>query len=110
MIDLRAYAKGKPCLIRVPGWCNREKDTTVFCHYRLVGYSGMSLKMADIFGAFGCSDCHDIVDRRRIVPEIPRSLCQLYLAEGVMRTQAYLAERGILLIADSLSEALVSRE
>lgn len=106
MIDIRAYARGKPCLIRVPGYCNREKETTVYCHYRLVGYSGMGLKMADLFGAFGCSDCHDIVDRRRIVTEIPRSLAQLYHLEGVIRTQAYLAERGILLFADSLTEAL----
>ena len=105
MIDLRKYAKGKPCLIRIPGWCNREPETTVLCHYRLVGYSGMGLKNFDMLGAFGCSDCHDVVDGRR-GQEFSRSQRLLYLAEGVMRTQAYLIEHGIIVIADApVSEA-----
>jgi hypothetical protein len=106
VIDLRAYAKGKPCMIRVPGWCNNEPETTVLCHYRLAGYSGIGLKNDDIMAAFGCSSCHDMVDGRQV--GLSRSQRQLFLCEGVMRTQAYLLERGIILIADSLPEALVS--
>lgn len=109
MIDLRAYAKGKPCQIRVPGWCNNEPETTVGCHYRLAGYSGMSFKIDDLFLAFGCSHCHDVVDGRHgSWIEFPRSARQLLLLEGVLRTQAYLAERGIILIADSLTEAPIT--
>lgn len=104
MIDLRKYAKGKPCMIRIPGWCNREPETTVLCHYRLVGYSGMGLKNYDIMAAFGCSSCHAIVDGQQ-QGGLSRSQREILLCEGVMRTQAYLIERGIILIADSLPEA-----
>lgn len=104
MIDLRKYAKGKPCLVRVPGWCNNEPETTVLAHYRLIGYSGMSLKNEDLMGAFCCSTCHDLVDGRQ-AGGLSRSQRQLLLCEGVMRTQAYLIERGLITIADSLPEA-----
>lgn len=99
MIDLRQYAKGKPCLVRVPGWCNNEPETIVLAHYRMAGYSGMGLKNEDLLAAFACSDCHDLCDGRR--PGLSRSQRQLFLAEGVMRTQAYLLERGIITIAET---------
>lgn len=107
MIDLRKYAKGKPCMIRVPGWCNHEPETTVLCHYRLAGYSGIGLKNEDIMAAFGCSSCHAIVDGQQ-QGGLSRTQRQFLLCEGVMRTQAYLLERGIITIADSLTEAEVS--
>lgn len=103
-MNLRDYAKGKPCMIRIPGWCNHEPETTVLCHYRTVGISGMGVKSPDLLAAFGCSDCHDVVDGRR-GQEFSRSQRQLYLLEGVIRTQAYLIERGLLHFS---SEAEVS--
>lgn len=107
MTDLRAFAKGKPCMVRVPGWCNHEPETTVLAHYRLVGYSGIGMKNHDIMAAFACSTCHALVDGQQ-KSELSRSQRQLFLCEGVMRTQAYLLERGIITIADSLSEAEVT--
>lgn len=62
MTDLRAYAAGKPCMIRAPG-CNSDPETTVLAHYRLIGISGMGLKSPDILGAWACSRCHSFVDQ-----------------------------------------------
>jgi hypothetical protein len=103
-MNLRDYARGKPCMIRVPGWCNNEPETTVLCHYRIAGYSGMGLKNHDVLAAFGCSTCHELVDGQR-QGGLSRSQRQVLLCEGVMRTQAYLLERGILQVHDPLPEA-----
>lgn len=98
-MNLRKLAKDKPCMIRVPGICNRTPETTVLAHLRMIGLSGAGLKAADWFAAWACSDCHDYVDNRRYraLPEERR----LALLEGVIRTQHELVERGYL-----LSEAL----
>lgn len=55
---LRESARGQECLIRSPQ-CNGDPDTTVLCH---LGGGGMGTKHSDLHGAFGCSDCHTLVD------------------------------------------------
>lgn len=57
---LRDSAKGQDCLIRSPV-CNFNPETTVLCH---MNGGGTGTKKSDIFGAFGCSDCHDLCDSR----------------------------------------------
>lgn len=100
MIDLRKFAKGQPCMVRTPLWCNHNPETTVLAHYRMAGYSGMGLKCPDILAAFACSDCHDLIDGRRgSWEEFSRSLRLLLHLEGVMRTQAYLIEQGVLILS-----------
>lgn len=89
MSAITDYARGRPCLIRVPGFCTFLDEQTVACHVPLAGYHGTGLKMADLFIAFGCSVCHDIVDRRQhknLDSEYVRGL-QL---EGMIRTQHYI--------------------
>lgn len=93
MTDLTKLAKGRECTIRIVGICNHNDETTVLAHYRLIGISGMSLKAADLLGAWACSDCHDAVDRRRY-KHLDRDYVQLCHLEGVMRTQAALVSAG----------------
>lgn len=93
--NLRKVAQGRDCLIRVPGYCNGNPETTVLAHARLIGISGMSLKVPDALGAHGCSDCHDVVDGRRKTEFTPEQR-RLMLLEGVLRTQAVLIELGLL--------------
>ena len=82
----RQAAKGQPCLIRLPG-CLHDATTTVLCHYPLPGVSGMGLKSPDILGAFGCANCHAVVDGRMARPAgYTRNDVRLAHAEGVMRT------------------------
>jgi len=95
MTDLRKYARGMQCFIRVPGHCSFNPETTVWCHARVIGISGFGLKAPDVLGAFGCSDCHDIVDGRRNTT-FTRDECRLMLLEGVARSQAWLVAEGIL--------------
>jgi hypothetical protein len=89
-MNLRDYAQGMFCTIRVPGICNGNPETTVLCHVRMIGISGMGMKSPDLLGAWGCSACHDYVDGKGGDPYLRR----LMLLEGVMRTQAHLIEQG----------------
>lgn len=90
-MNLRKLAKGQPCMIRVPGVCNRNPETTVLAHYRLGGTCGTGMKPPDMLGAWACSACHDAVDGR---VRSTWSRCELRLmhAEGVFRTWAALEE------------------
>lgn len=63
MSKLRKSAKGRECQIRIPGVCNHNNETVVLCH---LGGAGMGTKNDDMFGAFGCSACHDVVDGRMV--------------------------------------------
>jgi hypothetical protein len=88
-MNLRKLAQGKPCMIRMPDVCNGNPETTVLCHLRMAGISGMSLKASDLLGAWGCSDCHRYVDTHGIDGRTA-------LLEGMARTQAYLLAAGLI--------------
>ena len=88
--NLRKLAKGQDCMIRAPG-CNFNPETTVLAH--LPG-GGMGAKVHDLFGAWACSHCHDIVDAR-LSADVPRETLELYHLRGVIRTQERLIEMGI---------------
>lgn len=85
--SLRNLAQGKPCMIRVPGCCNRNPETTVLAHYRMADLCGVGMKPPDWCGAWACSACHDAVDGR---VKSTWSRCELRVmhAEGVFRTLA----------------------
>lgn len=86
MTQGRKDARGKPCMVRIPGICNGNPETTVLAHYRLAGYCGTGMKPIDALGAWCCSSCHDEADRRtRYFDEEFVRLCH---AEGVLRTIA----------------------
>lgn len=95
MTDLTKLARGEPCLIRAPSYCNGNPETSVWCHLRLIGISGTGLKSADLLGAIGCSSCHDLVDGRTQT-DLSYEQRRLLLLEGMARTQAMLIRRGLL--------------
>lgn len=97
MIDLRKYAEGKPCMIRLPSICNKNPETTVLCHERVIGLSGTGLKAPDFFAAWGCSDCHAAVDGQTH-PELSYDQRRLALSDGVRATQICLLDAGIVVI------------
>lgn len=59
----RDNARGQECQLRLP-CCNWRTETTVLCHIRMFGISGMSTKPDDWCAVFACSDCHDALDGR----------------------------------------------
>lgn len=62
MTNLRKLAEGRDCKLRIPETCNRDSSTVVLCHIKR-GWCG-SLKPPDIVAVWGCSACHDVIDRR----------------------------------------------
>lgn len=90
MSELRQSAKFEECLIRLPGICNHNRETTVGCHFRMPGMSGMGLKSPDWLLAFGCSACHAYVDTHH------DDETQLAFAHGVFRTQAHQIHNGLI--------------
>jgi hypothetical protein len=93
MTNLRQLARGRPCLVRLPG-CEGMGETTVLAHYSLAGVSGRGLKSPDICGSYCCASCHSAVDGRRAIPGYGRDKLRLALAEGVIRTLAVLTAEG----------------
>lgn len=85
MTNLRNLARGRPCMVRLPG-CDGGGDTTVLAHYRLAGYCGVGMKPPDMLGAWCCASCHDLVDSRRFIANLTKDEIRLAHAEGVMRT------------------------
>ena len=89
--NLRKEARGRNCTIEIPGVCNRNPETVVLCHLnkRSLG-AGMGKKTPDIFGAWGCSACHDAVDGRMRTNED----WTMFFYEAVFRTQKILLDEG----------------
>lgn len=83
-------------MLRLPGICNGNPETTVLAHIRR-GFFGMGVKPPDICGIWCCSDCHDVYDGRRspidwsgeeLDSEMLRALCQQlakYVELGVVK-------------------------
>lgn len=91
-VDLRKEAKGRECMVRLPGICNFNPETTVLAHYRLAGICGAGQKSPDLIGAWACSACHDEIDRR--TRNIDVETARFAHAEGVLRTQYVLICEG----------------
>jgi len=85
---LTKLARGQNCQIRLE-CCNHNPETTVLCHFRLIGISGMGIKPPSLLGAWGCSACHSYVDTHKDAET------QLSFAKGVLRTIAALIEDGV---------------
>lgn len=52
-------AQGRECTFQIPGVCNHDSNTTVWVHSDQIRHGkGGGIKAHDIFGAYGCSDCH----------------------------------------------------
>lgn len=95
MSRLRKAAKGRPCMVRVPGHCIGNPETVVLAHYRMAGLCGTGIKPTDLAGAWCCSGCHDAVDMRHKTEFSTDELRRMH-ADGVMRTLAQLEKEGII--------------
>jgi len=98
MSKIRQSARGQQCQVRIPFVCNHNPETTVLAHGNGSAYDkGIGAKGRDYQGAYACSACHDVVDRRARAPEgFTREQIELAFADGVMRTQRILETKGLL--------------
>ena len=62
--DLRQFARGQSCTLRLEGVCNHDPETTVLAHIVRKGHGIMGGKPHDLSAAHACSACHDVIDGR----------------------------------------------
>lgn len=82
-------------MVRLPGICNGNDETTVLAHIRMAGITGVGQKAPDLLGAWCCSTCHDVLDRR-VQTDFEREFLQSCLYEGMVRTQYALISEGVV--------------
>jgi Protein of unknown function (DUF1364) len=80
-------------MVRAPGVCNFDPETTVLAHFRMD--TGMGQKPLDLVGSWACSSCHDILDRRAPSAFTREQLDLLHL-HGMVRTINALNKKGLL--------------
>lgn len=95
-MSLRKEAKGRGCMVRLPGICNFNSETVVLAHIRLAGVSGMGMKSPDLIGAWACNACHDEIDGRTHKSGLSRDELRLAHFEGMARTIAQLDKEGLV--------------
>lgn len=93
---IRNAARGEECTFQIAGVCNYSNETTVFCHLPSE-FGGIGMKQTDISGAFGCSSCHDAVDRRAISDEYEDHKF-FYNLRALVRTYMRLWDKGVITI------------
>ena len=109
MSRVRESARGEQCLVRIPGWCNADPATVVWIHANgSAAGKGIGMKSHDLLGAYACSNCHDIVDRRRPTPQgMTREEVELCFHEGHQRSLLRLIEKGIVVLKRGTVEVAV---
>jgi len=95
-MSLRKEAKGRGCMVRLPGICNFNSETVVLAHIRLAGVSGMGMKSPDLLGAWACNACHDEIDGRTHKSGLSRDELRLAHYDGMARTIVQLEKEGLV--------------
>lgn len=93
-MKLEKLAKGMDCMVRLPGVCNFNPETTVLAHFRMAGLCGTGIKPPSLIAAWSCSSCHDEIDRRTRLLE--GEFVHTAFLEGVIRTQYELIRKGVI--------------
>lgn len=88
------HAKGQNCTLRLPGICNGNPETVVFCHLNSgAAGKGMGIKAHDSLGFFGCSDCHAAYDQQR-----GRAELAIEVLDAVCETHVLLVRAGLIVV------------
>jgi len=96
---IRDSAKGEACTFAIPGVCNHDTATTVLCHLPDESH-GAGRKSDDLSAAYGCSACHDWIDRRMSQrSELEEADRQWYMRRAQTRTLRRLINKGLVKVA-----------
>lgn len=98
MTPIRKSARGQDCMMRIPGVCNFDPETTALCHSNLLADGkGMGLKAPDTKACYGCSACHDVLDGRAPMPAwMTRDQLLAIFTAAMVLTHAILKEKGLM--------------
>ena len=91
MSKIRKSAKGEDCSLRLVPCASVE--TTVLAH---IGRNrGMSIKCADYFAVYACSNCHDVIDGR-VNAGFSKLELQAEKLRALEETQGKLVDKGLM--------------
>jgi hypothetical protein len=97
MTPIRKSARGQECTLRFPGICNRNPETTAWCHSnRLEDGKGMGLKARDEEGCYGCSDCHAWLDGGYASAGAQRGPVEARFDAARIESQEILKQKGLM--------------
>lgn len=97
MTPIRKSARDQECTLRFPGICNRNPETTAWCHSnRLADGKGMGMKAPDKQGCYGCSDCHAWLDGGYASAGEPRAPVDARFDAARAESQEILKSKGLL--------------
>ena len=88
-------ARGRDCTLRLPGVCNFNPETVVFCHIPTVQMGGMGCKNHDFFGVYGCSNCHDVIDGRKN-HQFDKDYLLRCIIDALCETQGIMFKEGLI--------------
>lgn len=94
-MNLEDAARGQPCLVRIPGVCNGNPETTVLAHIGIAGIRGMGKKPVSLCATWACAACHDVIDGR-VKSTLSREYIKACAMDGVLRTLTYISTSGTL--------------
>ena len=96
MSKITESARGMECQIRIPGICNGNPESVVWCHANgSASGKGIGAKSHDALGAYGCQACHDVYDRRAGV-RMSRLEVENAFYEGHQRSLLLLFAKGLV--------------
>lgn len=92
---IRNSARGETCTMNSPVCNGGGDDATVFCHSNdSVAGKGAGQKADDLFGFFGCEQCHLWFDQKQAASWILNE----YEKKAVYRTQRRLFDLGLIIV------------
>jgi len=94
MAKLRKEAKGRDCLVRLPGICSFNPETVVLAH---LGGAGMGIKRDDMIGSWTCHACHAAIDGA-VKSNYTKDELELMHLQGMVRTLEALIKEGYRLV------------
>lgn len=105
MTPIRKSARGEACTLRFPGICNRNPETTAWCHSNsLADGKGMGIKARDEEGCYGCSDCHAWLDGG-YAGKMPRAAVDSRFDAARAESQEILRVKGLLTNSETATVA-----
>jgi hypothetical protein len=90
-------ARDEDCTLNIAGACNYDSATVIFAHFPDENH-GIGRKASDLSGAYCCSACHDVIDRRDSRYKESETDRDFYMRRAQSRTINRLIEKGILAI------------
>lgn len=96
MSKIRKSARGKQCLVRIPGVCNFTPETVIAAHIRIAGTCGIGMKPSDLLTVRACSACHDVIDGRVQKKGLDKREVNTYVLEALCRTLVEYEKEGLV--------------